>query len=714
MKLISLYIENFGKISKQDFDFNSTLTAFCQENGYGKTTLATFIKVMFYGMPIVKTNSKFNDREHYYPFGGGKFGGNITFISDGKTYKIVRFFDKKSDTKDEVTLYENDSKIEVPENLGKFFFGVDESSFLRTLYFDEPSSVSSNSKNSDVTFKLTGIVENTDDESFEKAKKVLEEEGKKLKKTGSKGEIFDNKREIILVKEDISNLKEIDEAITKKYEERNLIKSQIDALEMERKKVYELKIKENNFLTYEKYLDDAKAVKVTLDEINKNYPLGLPNTNEIEILNSEVDNLTKYNAQKPMAIVDDRTSIEFESLTKTFSSGVPTQEEIERVKSDINSTFNSKGNKKAFNPTLFIIGVTEIIISIILLIFNNIWGLTFTGLGILFTALSFLLNRKNKARESEKLNKIANYLSAYKVFTPNLLDGVYTLKNKVDRFNFLEGEISNKHKFAKEIESKINTSLSVITQIFNKYQIVVSSDIKSQINGIKTTALLVKNKEENYNSILKNAREFKEKNNLDIKPNLENNNYDDLSKKIEEIDNKLKVIDREIKNGEDLLETLADKENYLSELIIKQEKLEKKYSVITKTLEFLTTSEESLKSKYITPVKDKFLVYAQKLEKVLGEKVIMDKNFEVYFERGGENKSREYLSAGQKVLCDMCLRLALIDNMYKDSRPFIILDDPFIVLDEENLFKAIELLKELAIDRQIIYFTCHPSRFKTL
>ncbi len=714
MKLISLYIENFGKISKQDFDFNSGLTSFCYENGYGKTTLATFIKVMFYGMPIVKTNSKFNDREHYYPFGGGKFGGNITFTSEGNTYKIVRFFDKKSDTKDEVTLYENDTKVEAPENLGKFFFGVDESSFLRTLYFDEPSSVGANNKNSDLTFKLTGIVENTDDESFENAKRLLDDAGKKLKKSGSKGEIFDNKREIISVKESISNLKEIDIAISKKYEERNLIKSQIDALELERKKVYELKIKENNFLTYEKYLEDAKAVKNTLDEINKNYPLGLPTNNEIEILTEEVDNLTKYSAQKPMAMLDDKVYAEFESLKQAFSNGVPTGEEIERVKEDINSTFEKKSNKKAFNPALFIIGVTEIIISIILVIFDNIWGLTFTGLGILFIALSFLLNGKNKEKEGEKLSKIANYLSAYSVFTPNLLDGVYTLQNKVDRYNFLENEISSKRKLDKEIESKINSSLGVITQILSKYQIVVLRDIKSQINSIKNTVISIKNKEENYNSILKNAEDFKSKNNLDEKPNLENNNYDDLSKQIEEIDNKLKIIDREIKNGEDQLETLPDKENYLNELLIKQEKLEKKHSLITKTLEFLISSEESLKSKYITPVKDKFLAYAQKLEKVLGEKVIMDKNFEVYFERSGENKSREYLSAGQKVLCDMCLRLALVDNMYADSRPFIILDDPFIVLDEENLFKALELLEELAKDRQVVYFTCHPSRFKGL
>ncbi|MBO5852140.1 MAG: hypothetical protein J6R29_07395, partial [Clostridia bacterium] len=105
-----------------------------------------------------------------------------------------------------------------------------------------------------------------------------------------------------------------------------------------------------------------------------------------------------------------------------------------------------------------------------------------------------------------------------------------------------------------------------------------------------------------------------------------------------------------------------------------------------------------------------FVSSADKLEKVLGEKVSMDKNFMVFFEKSGENKSREYLSAGQSVLCDLCLRLALIDNMYKDAIPFIVLDDPFATLDEKHIGNALSLLKLLSGDRQIIYFTCHESR----
>ena len=51
----------------------------------GKTTLAEFIKSMFYGLLSYKTTTKeFVSRKHYYPFNGGLFGGNIVFIYENK------------------------------------------------------------------------------------------------------------------------------------------------------------------------------------------------------------------------------------------------------------------------------------------------------------------------------------------------------------------------------------------------------------------------------------------------------------------------------------------------------------------------------------------------------------------------------------------------------------------------------------------------------
>ena len=86
MKLLSYHIENYGKMHDVDGDFSQGLTCFCEKNGHGKTTLASFIKAMFYGLPSYTTKTKaFDDRQHFYPFAGGKFGGNLTFEMQGKT-----------------------------------------------------------------------------------------------------------------------------------------------------------------------------------------------------------------------------------------------------------------------------------------------------------------------------------------------------------------------------------------------------------------------------------------------------------------------------------------------------------------------------------------------------------------------------------------------------------------------------------------------------
>ena len=54
MRLISCHIENFGKLQNVDFEFNKDCTIFCEDNGWGKSTLASFVKVMFFGFDNAK------------------------------------------------------------------------------------------------------------------------------------------------------------------------------------------------------------------------------------------------------------------------------------------------------------------------------------------------------------------------------------------------------------------------------------------------------------------------------------------------------------------------------------------------------------------------------------------------------------------------------------------------------------------------------------
>ena len=67
MKLISCYIENFGGLSGCSLDFEAGLTVLCRPNGFGKTTLAEFIRVMFYGFPR-KPRTGLWKKEKYQPY----------------------------------------------------------------------------------------------------------------------------------------------------------------------------------------------------------------------------------------------------------------------------------------------------------------------------------------------------------------------------------------------------------------------------------------------------------------------------------------------------------------------------------------------------------------------------------------------------------------------------------------------------------------------
>ena len=63
MNLIKCHIENFGKLQNFDFEFSKGLNTIKEENGFGKTTFANFIKAMFYGLDASKSEK--SDRKRY-------------------------------------------------------------------------------------------------------------------------------------------------------------------------------------------------------------------------------------------------------------------------------------------------------------------------------------------------------------------------------------------------------------------------------------------------------------------------------------------------------------------------------------------------------------------------------------------------------------------------------------------------------------------------
>ena len=101
---------------------------------------------------------------------------------------------------------------------------------------------------------------------------------------------------------------------------------------------------------------------------------------------------------------------------------------------------------------------------------------------------------------------------------------------------------------------------------------------------------------------------------------------------------------------------------------------------------------------------------AKKIYEKIGSNVSMNYDYEIKYDVNGQLRDAKDLSDGERTIMMLALRFAVLDSMYKNHDSVIILDDPFDSLDSIKLKKAVNLIKELANDWQIVYFTCHNSR----
>ena len=73
MRLLNCQIENFGKLQNLELDFQDGLNVFLRENGFGKSTLAAFIRVMaFPSVSAEKSSSASTGSVESSPINNGR------------------------------------------------------------------------------------------------------------------------------------------------------------------------------------------------------------------------------------------------------------------------------------------------------------------------------------------------------------------------------------------------------------------------------------------------------------------------------------------------------------------------------------------------------------------------------------------------------------------------------------------------------------------
>ncbi len=200
MRILACNIVNFGKHHNVKFTLNEGFNIMNAENGWGKSTFAAFIRVMFYGMSQKKRGEKYDRtdyRKNYYPWQGGKFGGSLTFEYRGREYHLERYFGEHI-SDDTCTVIDMQTMKVTPEfgnQIGEQIFGIDAEGFERSIYI--PHNYMDVISNDSVNTRLMGLIEDKNDMSnYERAMNILEEARKDLKKTGGRGRIDINRDRI--------------------------------------------------------------------------------------------------------------------------------------------------------------------------------------------------------------------------------------------------------------------------------------------------------------------------------------------------------------------------------------------------------------------------------------------------------------------------------------------------------------------------------------
>lgn len=153
-------------------------------------------------------------------------------------------------------------------------------------------------------------------------------------------------------------------------------------------------------------------------------------------------------------------------------------------------------------------------------------------------------------------------------------------------------------------------------------------------------------------------------------------------------------------------------EDHLERMKTRLAAARQKVETLDNARQCLEDARNNLSAGYLDRVKTRFETYLHMFISVRDaiDEVQVSPELEVEFVHNGSPKKLAFYSAGIEDLVYLCMRLSLADALFGNDTTLVMLDDPFANLDDNNLSIALNVLRELSAQRQIIYFACHTSR----
>ena len=794
MKLISCHIENFGKLSGQKFDFSDGLNILHEANAWGKSTLAAFLRVMFYGFDSKKESGAFEkERVIYRPWQGGTFGGEVEFEYQGKRYRMTRTFGKTEKT-DSFHLYDLSTNLESHDfssEVGNEIFGLDSASFKRTAFIAQNDCECGSTDA--INAKLGNLVENTNDiNNFETAQKRIHDRLNKLSMDRATGSMKKRKNAITLLSDELLGFAAAEEAakeLEQKLKEKQEMKKELSdirgqyaqALQVASEESRRESLKEN----YDSLCKEVEEKQALLKQYEALFPNRVPSEEEFKRKNQEVQMLGMLKTTLYNIGLSDTEQAQYQRLHDMFKGGVPSEQKIAAMDENLDRLARCKDERSQLeskmsyyealamkqeelpalaNPKkgMKLIGLVGVILAILGAVAG--WFLSpgeklklmvVGGCGVVLAVSLLLLllrvilvRRAKKALalakekqeiERKKLNEpveeihgqlaevanrmqelrtqVRSFLETYHIFcdVDEAKSKLYDLRTQIYEYNRLQMRFEKSSEAQKNCDST-RTSLMGFGQ---EVGIDFGEDIAASLSELQTKAAEYRLAKSALETAQEKKKSFEAENPVDKLNAVEKCPYslDQLNTMIRDVDDKIEAVRESIEQYthqmEDLQEQLDLRDEKAGQLALYEEEqaLEmESYEILSLTQSFLQNAKDEFAARYLGPIEQGFGKYYELLTKDTGKGWMVNANIDVKLKEQGELRETKWLSAGYQDLLGVCMRLALVDAMYPEEKPFLILDDPYVNLDEEKVACGNELLQTLSEEYQVIYFTCHDSR----
>ena len=822
MKIIKCHIQNFGKLHDQSFDFKDGLNVISRENGFGKSTLATFIKVMFYGFEGDRRKASYGERKRYKPWQQGTYGGSIRFSVGDREYSLARIFgDKESeDSFDLRDARTNLESLDYTKNIGEELFKIDVDSFKKTVFISQNEVVTSTTDS--ISAKMGNLSAMTDDISnFEKADKKMKGILNSLNPKRATGELNNIRSRLIELQGSIDG-EEILAGSIKEVEEKRLEQIKIladaeeekkQALEVQKKLSREKDIK----VMVERYkglelqannsLENTSRYKLSDEEwdkfgkINEMFAKGIPDKDGIEYISSEIALMReayylkkdKEPSASDMKLLRSHKAffegkdISGEEIDETIElcEEVSKRKEAYKQKRKIHDVYRTEREAAANSIGPWIISLLFLGIALaaggVIFISKNpalSYGLFGAAVVILlvYLVLAFVRASKRKALKAgptDEMKALEDEMDEDTLFIEQSEEKINAVLLKVGAGDSSEplralNSVLNRMQERKELEKKLKEFENMrLDDTINEHRAAVEdfvstfgydneeTDVDEELislyekelreieAGIDTLSGL-KEKRDMYNEAVEVSKQHKKEADNYLEENPEVREYvisnseksgntvsleDEVGNPANEsgLFDIAETIKELIEKQDEARKYIADYDRQLEELYEKLDELEKDkeeaealkesykeklkyYNLVKKTEELLTESKEKYTTRYMTPLLHAFTDYYRKVAHSSASEYNIDANMKLTVNAYGGQHDTELLSRGYQDLVGICFRMAMIEAMYKEEKPFVIFDDPFTELDDMKLRGGLGFLKDISSDYQIIYFTCHNSR----